>query len=140
MANYSVKVLRLAFGWGRLRGGCSDNPAQGMPLLGRLADAPERNRPGSAEEFAIVCDRASQPLRRALLLAHYAGLRVGDFVAIEWTCWDGGYLSVRQGKTGQLVQVRGRTPSEPVANRTCLTVYLSVSNFVPFQDGRALSA
>ena len=110
MANYSVKVLRLAFGWGRLHGWCIDNPAHGVPLLARPTDAPERNRPWSAEEFAIVRDRASQPLRRALLLAHYAGLRVGDVVAIEWACWDGEYLSFRQSKTGQLVQVRAPRP------------------------------
>jgi hypothetical protein len=33
MANYTVKVLRLAFGWGRIHGWCVTNPAQGVPLL-----------------------------------------------------------------------------------------------------------
>ena len=89
MANYSVKVLRTAFGWGRLRGWCQSNAAEGVPLLPRPSDAAVRNRAWSPEEFEIVWDRASPRLRRALALAYYAGLRLGDVVSVPWTAWDG---------------------------------------------------
>lgn len=110
MANYSVKVLRLAFSWGRIHGWCQSNPAQGVPLLPRPSEAPERNRAWSPEEFAIVWQRASPRLQRALALAQYAGMRVGDIVSVQWSSWDGEYLAFRQSKTGQLVQVRAPKP------------------------------
>ena len=110
LANYSVKVLRVAFGWGRLRGLCPSNPAQGVPLLPRAPGTPEPNRSWSAEEFETVCDHAPARLRRALALAYYAGLRISDVVAVTWTAWDGHVLTVRQSKTGQTVTIRAPSP------------------------------
>lgn len=110
LANYTVKVLRVAFGWGRLRGWCDSNPAQGVPLLPRPADAPTRNRMWTAEEFAVVWQHASPRLRRALAMASYAGMRVGDVISVTWSDWDGEMLSWRQSKTGHLVQVRAPKP------------------------------
>lgn len=110
MGNYAVKVLRTAFAWGRLHGWCETNPAEGVPLLPRPADAPKRNRPWSAGEFLTVCERASPRLRRPLLLAHHAGLRVGDIVVVPWSAWDGEVLTVRQSKTGHVVHVRAPRP------------------------------
>ncbi len=83
MANYSVKVLRTAFSWGRVHGHCETNPAEGLPLLARPAQLPESNRPWSTEEFDIVWERASMPMRRALALACYGGLRIGDIVQVR---------------------------------------------------------
>jgi integrase len=110
MANYAVKVLRLAFAWGRVHGWCQHNPAQGIPLLPRPVDSPERNRAWAPEEFKIVWDNASPALRRALALAHYAGMRIGDVVSVAWSAWDGETLSFRQSKTGQTVHVRAPRP------------------------------
>lgn len=110
MANYTVKVLRTAFNWGRLHGWCQSNAAEGVPLLPRPSDAAVRNRAWSPEEFEIVWDRASSRLRRALALAYYAGLRLGDVVSVPWTAWDGSVLTVRQSKTSELVQVRAPAP------------------------------
>jgi integrase len=110
MANYSVKVLRTAFGWGRLHGWCQSNAAEGVPLLPRPPDAAVRNRAWSSGEFEIVWDRASPRLQRALALAYYAGLRLGDVVAVPWTAWDGSVLTVRQSKTTELVQVKAPAP------------------------------
>jgi integrase len=110
MANYTVKVLRTAFAWGRLHGWLNSNPAEGVPLLPRPADAPDRNRPWSAAEFRIVWDLSPQRLRPALALAHYAGLRVGDIVLVPWSAWDGDVLTFRQSKTGHVVHVRAPHP------------------------------
>lgn len=110
MGNYAVKVLRTAFAWGRLHGWCSANPAEGVPLLPRPVDSPMRNRPWSADEFMTVWERAPATLKRALSLAHYAGLRVGDIVVVPWSAWDGEVLTVRQSKTGHIVQIRAPRP------------------------------
>lgn len=110
MANYAVKVLRIAFAWGRLHGWCTSNAAEGVPLLPRPADAPVSNRAWSTAEFDIVWQRASPRLRRALALAHYAGLRVGDIVLVPWSAWDGDVLTVRQSKTGEVVSIRAPRP------------------------------
>lgn len=110
LANYTVRVLRLAFAWGRIHGWCQNNPAQGVPLLPRPQDAPERNRAWEPSEFNLVFDQASPQLRRALLLANYAGMRVGDIVSVTWSCWDGEYLNFRQNKTGRMVNVRAPAP------------------------------
>jgi integrase len=110
MANYAVKVLRVAFGWGRVHGWCTSNPAQGVPLLPASNDAPQRNRAWSPEEFQVVCEKSSPRLRLAIMLAHFAGMRVGDVIAVTWNAWDGEYLSFRQSKTGHAVQVRAPTP------------------------------
>ena len=110
MANYTVKVLRVAFTWGRLHGRCESNPAQGVPLLPRRVGAREPNRAWSIEEFETVYRHASPRLRRALTLAHYAGLRIGDIIAVAWSAWDGEVLTVRQSKTGQTVFIRAPRP------------------------------
>jgi integrase len=110
MANYVVKVLRVAFAWGRIHGWCQTNPAQGVPLLPKPANAPHRNRPWSAHEFQIVVDHASSRLRRALMLAHYAGMRISDIIAVTWSGWDGEYLTFCQSKTGQAVSIKAPAP------------------------------
>lgn len=109
-ANYTVKVLRVAFGWGRLHGWCEANPAQGVPLLSKPVDAPKRNRMWTAEEFEIVWHHASDSLRRAIALAYYAGMRIGDVVNVPWSAWDGEALCWRQSETGHLVHVRVAIP------------------------------
>lgn len=110
LANYTVKVLRVAFNWGRLHGWCDSNPAQGVPLLPRPADAPTPNRMWTTDEFAVVWQHASPRLRRALAMASYAGMRVGDVISVTWSDWDGEMLSWRQSKTGHLVHVRAPMP------------------------------
>lgn len=63
MANYSVKVMRTAFAWGRLHGWCSANPAEGIPALAASGSARQANRAWSAEEFNVVWQRTSSKLR-----------------------------------------------------------------------------
>jgi integrase len=58
----------------------------------------------------MVEGRASLRLKRALRLARYAGMRVGDIVSVTWSCWDGEYLTFRQSKTGQIVSIHAPAP------------------------------
>lgn len=105
LANYTLTVLRLGFAWGRLHGWCANNPAGGVPKLPRPADAPTRNRMWTPAEFEIVWHHAAAPLRRAVALASFAGMRVGDIVSVTWSSWDGQALRWRQSKTGHPVHV-----------------------------------
>ncbi|CAN5898077.1 hypothetical protein BH11PSE3_BH11PSE3_00630 [soil metagenome] len=79
---------------------------KGVPKLPRPADAPVRNRMWTPAEFEVVWHHASAPLRRALALASFAGMRVGDVVMVTWSSWDGHALSWRQSKTGHPVHVQ----------------------------------
>ena len=85
-------------------------PALGDPLLPRPAHQPESNRSWSTEEFNLVWSHASSRLRRALALAHYGGLRIGDIVQVPWSAWDGEVLTVRQSRTGDVVHIRAPGP------------------------------
>lgn len=110
LANYTVVTLRRAFTWGRLHGWQESNPAKGVPLIVRAAEAPERNRAWTAQEFEEVWSHAPSRLRLAIALARYAGMRVGDVVAITWQAWDGERLSFRQSKTGRPITIRVPAP------------------------------
>jgi hypothetical protein len=87
---------------GSIHGWCEANPAQGIPLLPRPQDAPERNRSWKSEGFGLVCERASPQLKRALMLAHYPGMRIGDVVSVTWSCWDGEYLNFGRARPANL--------------------------------------
>lgn len=109
-ANYTVKVLRVAFDWGLLHDLCETNPVEGVPLLKKPAHAPVRNRRWTEEEFEMVWHHAPDSLRLAIALGYYAGMRVSDIVSVTWAAWDGETLTWRQSKTGHPVHARAATP------------------------------
>ena len=45
-----------------------------------------------------------------MALACYTGLRLGDILVVTWSAWDGEVLTVRQSKTGLLVQIKAPLP------------------------------
>jgi integrase len=57
------------------------------------------------EDLALFLAKAPQPMQRAALLAVETGQRRGDLLALTWTAWKGGYITLRQQKTGQLVEI-----------------------------------
>ncbi len=56
--------------------------------------------------MAIGWHHAPAPLRRALALPPFTGMRVGDFVTVAWANGDGEVLSWRQSLTGYDVRFR----------------------------------
>ena len=52
-----------------------------------------RNRKWTAQEFEITWHHAQAPLKRALAMASFTGMRIGDIVSVTWTSWDGEALS-----------------------------------------------
>ena len=115
MANYRRQSL---CGWpsagAAFTAGAIPIPRTACPCWPGPADAPERNRPWSAEEFEIVYETVRSPSlaprARACPLRRHARRR---HLAVPWSAWDGEYLSFRQSKTGQLVQF-----ARPAASRT----------------------
>jgi len=44
-------------------------------------------------------------LQRALIIALHTGQRQGDLLRLSWTNYDGSFVSLRQGKAGQRVEI-----------------------------------
>lgn len=99
-ANLYIKFLRSLLNWGIKRGKCDGNPALGIDLVPRPRNAPVINRPWSQEEIEAALATAPAPLRLAIALAAYTGLRESDVARVTWACYDGAAFEVRQYKTG----------------------------------------
>lgn len=104
-ANQLLQVLQLMWNWGARRGICEGNPAFGVERVKRPRNAPIKNRPWRGEELDAALTAASPPIRVAIALAAYAGLRESDVVRATWGCYDGQAIETRQGKTGLPVWV-----------------------------------
>lgn len=104
--NQLLQVLQLMWNWGMRRGLCeSVNPIFGVERFRKPRGAPVKNRPWTDKELEIVLNAASPPIRVAIMLGAYAGLRESDVVKIEWNCYDGNAIETRQSKTGAPVWV-----------------------------------
>lgn len=57
------------------------------------------------EQIEAVIAVAPVEIQRALILALHTGQRQGDLLRLSWNNYDGQYLSLRQGKTGQKVDI-----------------------------------
>lgn len=105
-ANGLLKVVQLLWNWGQRRRLCSGtNPAIAVERIKRPRNAPVKNRPWRPEELDVVLAEASPPIRVAVAIAAYAGLRESDVVAITWASYDGHSIATRQQKTGNPVWV-----------------------------------
>jgi integrase len=100
-ANYVVQVLRMLFGWGKLRGHLDDNPANGVPSIRRPTDARIVNRPWSAEEVAAFARGCPFQLLVPFALALFASMRQGDAVAVTRRAYNGRAITWVAGKNGQ---------------------------------------
>jgi integrase len=61
--------------------------------------------PWSEEEIALFLAHAPARLRLAVLLMVCTGQRAEDVATMEWTAWQGGFIRVRQSKTGEAVEI-----------------------------------
>jgi len=58
------------------------------------------------DEVAAFNAKASEPLRRAMMLAIWTGQRQGDLLKLTWSAYDGNSLRLRQSKTSADVSVK----------------------------------
>lgn len=108
-ANYVVQVLRMLFGWGKLRGHLDGNPAVGVPAIRRPLGAGKVNRAWVAGEVAAFAAAAPPQLLVPFALALFASMRQGDALRVTWAAYDGASLRFIASKNGepQLVPVEG---------------------------------
>lgn len=100
-ANYVVQVLRMLFGWGKLRGHLDTNPAEKVPGIRKPTGAGEANRAWSAAEVQAFVSAAPRQLQVPFALGLYAGMRQGDALRVTWAGYDGVNLKWIAGKNGQ---------------------------------------
>lgn len=105
VANQTIKVLRMVFGWGQRRGKMRDNPAEHVDTIRRPRDLPKRNRPWNAEEIERVLSLAPPWLQVPIALAAYTGLRKSDVASVRWSAYNGQAVEVRMQKTGRIVWI-----------------------------------
>jgi len=105
-ANYTVKVLRLLFAWGRPREWIAANPAADVPMIARAKGLPRANRPWSAAEREAVLNAAPTHLRIPIALGMFTGAREADALRMTRAAWDGKSAAWRAQKNGREIWVR----------------------------------
>lgn len=100
-ANYVVQVLRMLFGWGKLRGHLTANPAAGVPGIRKPIGGTTANRAWSPVEIAAFSSSAPPQLRIPFALGLFAGMRQGDALLVTWAAYDGATLRWIAGKNGE---------------------------------------
>lgn len=100
-ANYVVQVLRMLFGWGKLRGQLDANPAAEVPAIRRPIGAAKVNRAWSVAEVKAFAAAASPQLLVPFALGLFAGMRQGDALLVTWSAYDGSALRWIAGKNGE---------------------------------------
>lgn len=100
-ANYVVQVLRMLFGWGKLRGHLDGNPAAGVPTIRKPTGAGRVNRAWSAAEVAAFSAAAPPQLIVPFALGLFASMRQGDALMVTWAGYDGASLRFIASKNGE---------------------------------------
>lgn len=119
--NRDLSYLKAALTWAQTMHG-KQIPALAWKRL-RLAEPEHRSRFASAEEFALLLEKAHEDIRPALIAAVTTGLRKANLLALEWHQIDLGGSTITiprtKGKkplsiriTPPLAAVLGRTPPE----------------------------
>jgi integrase len=97
---------------------------------GRLYHGTRADKVWTPEQEAAFLAVASEPLRRAYVLAIWTGQRQGDLLRLPWSAWDqtpltkapNGRIRLRQGKTGVGIEI---TVSAPLSDMLRATPRLS---------------
>lgn len=100
-ANYVVQVLRMLFGWGKLRGWLDGNPATGVPSIRKPTGEKTSNRAWSPVEVRAFAAAAPPQLLVPFALGLFAGMRQGDALLVTWSGYDGAWLRWIAGKNGE---------------------------------------
>jgi integrase len=101
-ADYGWACLMRLLSWARARGFTTYRPPERVERLYHADRSEKIWEPAHIAAFMAV---ASEPLQRALVLAHETGQRQGDLLALPWSAYDGTWLRLRQSKTGRRVNI-----------------------------------
>lgn len=99
-ANQVVTTLKKALQHGKEYGFIASNPADGISKAtgGNKRD----NIPCTPAEAIVMMDTAPSPLRVAIAIGIYTGLRLGDVVALTKAADKGDFIETVQGKTRKI--------------------------------------
>jgi integrase len=112
-ADYAWMVLMLLLSWARDNGLTTYRPPDRMK---RLYHADRSEKIWKETHIARFMAVASEPLRRALVLALETGQRQGDLLALPWSAYDGQWIRLRQSKSKRHNR-EGRKVEIPVTRR-----------------------
>ena len=97
-ADYAIQTLKRILSWCKETGYLNENQAE---PIARLYRSDKSEDIWTADDIKAFCETASKPLREALLLAMFTGLRQGDLVRLTWFEDKGDSLVVRTSKRGK---------------------------------------
>jgi integrase len=101
-ADYAWSVLMLLCSWARTRGLTLYRPPE---RIERLYKADRSEKIWEETHLASFLAVASEPQKRALVLALETGQRQGDLLALPWSAYDGQWIRLRQSKTNRRVNI-----------------------------------
>lgn len=114
-ANKAVAVLRLLLSWAVDHGWRRDNPA--------LRPGQLRTGPGyhswTEQDVArfMACREIGEPLKRAVALGYYTGMRLADCLTLPKSARRDGAIEVVPGKTARSTRARAVIPEHPELRR-----------------------
>lgn len=100
-SNHTVAVLRTLFEFAKKRKIISVNPADGIERIG--VSEPYRRWP--QEALGAFRRKAPFMMRLAMYFGVYTGQRLSDVISMKWSDYRGGWIHVRQQKTGQYLAI-----------------------------------
>jgi integrase len=102
----TMRVGRTLFQWAVDQDLAAENPF----AKAGVSAPPPRDQiwpPHCVDAFVAAADADGVPsMGTAVMLAAFIGQREGDILKLGWSQWRGGRVRLRQGKTGQWVEVR----------------------------------
>lgn len=101
-ADNRLSVVSAMLSWARDNGQVTTNHIAGFRRLHKSDRSELIWLPEHIEAFMKV---APVELQRALILALHTGQRQGDLLKLTWTNYDGGLISLRQGKGSRRVEI-----------------------------------
>lgn len=116
----NAKILRAAFNVAIRAGAIETNPAASLQLPDAIAEEREPFTPGEVESLLAAAEKSDW--RTAIMLAAFAGLRLGDAVNLKWDSVDlaTGIIKFVPEKTSR----KGRELMMPISDR--LLAFLEV--------------
>jgi integrase len=124
-ADYGWMVLMRLLSWARARGITFYRPPE---RIERLYHADRSEKIWEEQHLAAFMAVASEPLRRALVLALETGQRQGDLLRLPWSAYDGIWIRLRQSKNGRPVNIPATRVLQGVLANTKPTATVILTN------------
>lgn len=106
-ADYAIVVFAAVLSWAKERGKLRVNP---LIKPGRYYQGSRRDRVWSDEEERAFLAAVPARMRLPFLLAIWTAQRQGDLLRLSWTAYSGGFIRLRQSKTGARVEIPVSAP------------------------------